>query len=141
MIEERIPLSAGTDPREWKQLMLAAAARGPTAIEETTGMIYVLHQREVERLLHEPRLRGVGLSLFDRMGIADGPLRDWYGALMFTSDGVAHDRLRRLVSKAFTPRAVERLRPIATARVAERLSAVREAGRGDLVAAFAGLPM
>ena len=141
MIEQRIPLSAATDPRAWKQLMLAAAARGPTAIEETTEMIYVLRQREIERLLHEPRLRGVGLSLFDRMGIADGPLRDWYGALMFTNDGVAHDRLRRLVSKAFTPRAVERLRPIATARVAERLSAVREAGRGDLVAAFAGLPM
>ena len=141
MIEQRIPLSAAADPRAWKQLMLAAAARGPTAIEETTEMIYVLRQREIERLLHEPRLRGVGLSLFDRMGIADGPLRDWYGALMFTNDGVAHDRLRRLVSKAFTPRAVERLRPIATARVAERLSAVREAGRGDLLAAFAGLPM
>ena len=141
MSEPRIPLAAVTDPREWKSLLLAAAARGPTAIEETTGMIYVLRQREIERLLHEPRLRGVGLSLFDRMGIADGPLRDWYGALMFTSDGVAHDRLRRLVSKAFTPRAVERLRPIAAARVAERLSVVREAGRGDLVAAFAGLPM
>jgi hypothetical protein len=141
VIEQRIPLSAAADPRAWKQLMLAAAARGPTAIEETTEMIYVLRQREIERLLHEPRLRGVGLSLFDRMGIADGPLRDWYGALMFTNDGVAHDRLRRLVSKAFTPRAVERLRPIATARVAERLSAVREAGRGDLLAAFAGLPM
>ena len=141
MIEQRIPLSAATDPRAWKQLMLAAAARGPTAIEETTEMIYVLRQREIERLLHEPRLRGVGLSLFDRMGVADGPLRDWYGALMFTNDGVAHDRLRRLVSKAFTPRAVERLRPLAAARVAERLAAVREAGRGDLVATFAGLPM
>ena len=141
MIDQQIPLSTGTDPREWKQLMLAAAARGPTAIEATTGMIYVLRQREIERLLHEPRLRGVGLSLFDRMGVADGPLRDWYGALMFTNDGVAHDRLRRLVSKAFTPRAVERLRPLAAARVAERLAAVREAGRGDLVATFAGLPM
>ncbi len=141
MIEQRIPLSAATDLREWKQLMLAAAARGPTAIEETTGMIYVLRQREIERLLHEPRLRGVGLSLFDRMGIADGPLRDWYGALMFTNDGAAHDRLRRLVSKAFTPRAVERLRPVAAARVAERLAALREAGSGDLAAAFSGLPM
>ena len=141
MIEQRIPLSAAADPRAWKQLMLAAAARGPTAIEETTEMIYVLRQREIERLLHEPRLRGVGLSLFDRMGIADGPLRDWYGALMFTNDGVSHDRLRRLVSKAFTPRAVERLRPVAAARVAERLAAVREAGGGDLVATFAGLPM
>jgi len=141
VIEPSIPLSATTDPREWKSLLLAAAARGPTAIEETTGMIYVLRQREIERLLHEPRLRGVGLSLFDRMGIANGPLREWYGALMFTNDGAAHDRLRRLVSKAFTPRAVERLRPVAAARVAERLSSVREAGGGDLVAAFAGLPM
>ena len=141
MIEPSIPLSATTDPREWKSLLLAAAARGPTAIEETTGMIYVLRQREIERLLHEPRLRGVGLSLFDRMGIANGPLREWYGALMFTNDGAAHDRLRRLVSKAFTPRAVERLRPVAAARVAERLSSVRGAGGGDLVAALAGLPM
>jgi len=141
VIEQRIPLGTGTDPREWKQVMLAAAARGPTAIEETTEMIYVLRQREIERLLQEPRLRGVGLSLFDRMGIADGPLREWYGALMFTNDGAAHDRLRRLVSKAFTPRAVDRLRPVAAARVAERLSAVREAGGGDLVTAFAGVPM
>jgi hypothetical protein len=141
VIEPSIPLSATTDPREWKSLLLAAAARGPTAIEETTGMIYVLRQPEIERLLHEPRLRGVGLSLFDRMGIANGPLREWYGALMFTNDGAAHDRLRRLVSKAFTPRAVERLRPVAAARVAERLSSVRAAGGGDLVAAFAGLPM
>ena len=141
MIEARIPLSAASDPRAWKALMLAAAARGPTAIEETTGTIYVLRHREIERLLHEPRLRGVGLSLFDRMGIAGGPLRDWYGALMFTNDGAGHDRLRRLVSKAFTPRAVGRLRPIAAASVAERLAAVREAGGADLVAAFAGLPM
>jgi len=141
VIEPSSPLSATTDPREWKSLLLAAAARGPTAIEETTGMIYVLRQREIERLLHEPRLRGVGLSLFDRMGIANGPLREWYGALMFTNDGAAHDRLRRLVSKAFTPRAVERLRPVAAARVAERLSSVRGAGGGDLVAALAGLPM
>jgi hypothetical protein len=139
--EQSIPLSTGTDPRAWKQLMLAAAARGPTAIEATTEMIYVLRQREIERLLHEPRLRGVGLALFDRMGIADGPLREWYGALMFTNDGAGHDRLRRLVSKAFTPRAVGRLRPIAAARIAERLAVVRANGGGDLVAAFAGLPM
>ncbi len=141
MTEETIPLAMGLDPRVWKQQMLAAAERGPSVIEEVTGMIYVLRQREIERILHEPKLHGVGLSLFDRMGISDGPLRAWYGALMFTNDGAAHDRLRRLVSKAFTPRAVDRLRPIAAASVSERLAIVREAGKGDLVAAFAGLPM
>ncbi len=141
MTEQCIALATAIDPRIWKRSVLAAASHGPTALEETTGMLYVLHYREIERLLHEPRLRGVGLSLFDRMGITDGPLRDWYGSLMFTNDGPGHDRLRRLVSKAFTPRAVERLRPIAAARVAERLSVLREAGGGDLVAALAGLPM
>src|SRR5581483_9461199 len=79
------------------------------------------------------RLNGVGLSLFDAMGITRGPLRDWYGSLMFTNDGAKHDRLRRLVSKAFTPRAA--------AHVAERLAVLRRAGGGDLVPALAHVPM
>lgn len=141
MNEQRIPASVAADPRAWARWMLEAASRGDTAVDESTGTIHVLRYREIEGLLHEPRLRGVGLSLFDLMGIADGPLRAWYGSLMFTNDGAAHDRLRRLVSKAFTPRAVEALRPLAAARVAERIDALREAGGGDLVAAFAGLPM
>jgi cytochrome P450 len=141
MIELKVAATAVTDPREWKRLMLHAASRGPTAIDEATGMIYVLRHRDIERLLNEPRVHGVGLSLFDAMGIAGGPLRDWYGALMFTNDGTRHDRLRRLVSQAFTPRAVERIRPIAAARVAEQVSALRQAGGGDLVAAFAHVPM
>lgn len=141
MSEQKLPNAVGADPREWKSIVLAAAARGPTAIDEATGMVHVLRHAEIERLLNEPRLRGVGLSLFDYMGITDGPLRAWYASLMFTNDGAPHDRLRRLVSRAFTPRAIERLRPIASARVAERLGAVREAGGGDLVAAFAGVPM
>jgi cytochrome P450 len=141
MIEPKVTTSAATDPREWKRAILAAASRGPTAIDEFTGMLYVLRHRDIERLLNEPRLHGVGLSIFDAMGIVGGPLRDWYGSLMFTNDGAKHDRLRRLVSKAFTPRSVERLRPIAAARVTEQLAALRAAGGGDLVAATAHLPM
>lgn len=121
--------------------MLAAAAEGPTVIDEVTGATHLLRHRDIEAILNEPRLRGVGLSLFDQMGIADGPLREWYGGLMFTNDGGRHDRLRRLVSKAFTPRAVEQLRPIAAALVAERLAPIRAAGGGDLAAALADVPM
>ena len=97
MIELKVAATAVTDPREWKRLMLDAASRGATAIDEATGMIYLLRHRDIERLLNEPRVHGVGLSFFDAMGIAGGPLRDWYGALMFTNDGTRHDRLRRLV--------------------------------------------
>ena len=103
------------------------------------GMICVLRYHEVEQLLHDPRLQGVGLTYFDFMGISDGPLRDWYGGLMFTNEGTVHNRLRRLVAKAFTPRSVDRLRDQATTMAAQRLGELGE--QGDLVAAFSGLPM
>jgi len=139
--EPRVAATTSTDPRAWQRLMLGAAANGPTVVDAATGALYVLRYRDIERLLHDPRLHGVGLSLFDAMGITPGPLRDWYGALMFTNDGVEHDRLRRLVSKAFTPRAAARLRPRAAAFVAERLADVRRDGGGDLVHALAHAPM
>ncbi len=139
--EPTVAATTVTEPREWKRMMLDAASRGSTAIDDTTGAVYVLRYGDIARLLHEPRVHGVGLSIFDAMGISEGALRDWYGALMFTNDGDRHGRLRHLVSKAFTPRAVEQLRPVAAACVAERLTAVHEAGGGDLVAALAQVPM
>jgi len=48
-----------------------------------------------------------------------------------------HTRLRRLVSKAFTPRAVEALRPRITGLVDEMLDAAERQGRVDLVDALA----
>jgi len=133
--------TALTDPRAFERLVLEAAARGPTMVDEATGAVWVLRHGDVERLLHEPALHGVGLGLFDAMGIGAGPLREWYGALMFTNDGPAHDRLRRLVSKAFTPRAVEQLRALAAMRVADALLPLRRAGGGDLRAALGEVPM
>jgi cytochrome P450 len=54
-----------------------------------------------------------------------------------TSDPPVHTRLRRLVSAAFTPRRVEKLRP-AVARIADGLlDAVADEGACDLAAAFA----
>jgi len=141
MSEWTIETAGVTDVRARNALVLAAAARSATAIDAVTGAVYVLRYGEIERLLNDPRLHGVGLSMFDHMGIASGPLRDWYGSLMFTNDGPRHDRLRRLVSKAFTPRAVDRLRPIAAAEIARRVARVRARGDGDLVATFDGVPM
>jgi cytochrome P450 len=139
-VSEANVLPLVTDPGAWKHLMLAAAAEGPTAIDATGGL-HLLRYRDIEHILNEPRLRGVGLFLFDLMGITEGPLRDWYGGLMFTNDGPRHDRLRRLVSKAFTPRAVEQLRPTAAALVAERLARIRGDGGGDLVRSLGDVPM
>ena len=58
---------------------------------------------------------------------------------MLAVDPPAHTRYRRLVSKAFTPRAVEALRPRVRELAAELLDDVADSGRMDLIGDYAGL--
>lgn len=118
-----------------------AREAGPGAIDGRTGAVVALEYSEVERLSHDPRLAGIGLTLFDMLGIGDGPLRTWYSSIMFTLDGDAHHRLRRLAAKAFTPRSVERHRSLAASLTADRMEAIVSAREGDLIASFRDLPI
>jgi hypothetical protein len=119
----------------------AARSAGPSAISPDTGAVVVLRYDDVERLSHDPRLAGVGLSIFDLLGIGDGPLRSWYSSLMFTNEGDTHHRLRRLAARVFTPRSVERHRELAAALAADRMASLVDAGGGDLVAALVDVPI
>lgn len=127
-----------TDPATSVERLIAAGRRGPTATDATTGMLIVLGYDEVVRLAHDRRMAGVGLSMFDLMGV-QGLLRDWYSELMFTNEGDAHGRMRRLVSRAFTPRSIERLRPFTREFVAKSYATVGANGEGDLAEVFARL--
>ncbi|GAA1626595.1 cytochrome P450 [Nonomuraea maheshkhaliensis] len=65
-----------------------------------------------------------------------------FGGNMLMADPPEHTRLRRLVSKAFTPAAIERLAPRVEQLAHELIDAIAPAGTADLVAAFTGpLPM
>jgi cytochrome P450 len=89
-----------------------------------------------------------GLSVEER-NVDDGPFRQlrdqMYGDQLPSADKLSmldrdppdHTRLRRLVSKAFTPRAVEALRPRITGLVEGMLDAAEAQGRFDLVDALA----
>lgn len=127
------------DP-EGRSTLAAAAAQGPTALDAATGALWVFRYDEIDRLAHHPDLVGVGLTWFDLMGI-DGDLRRWYGSLMFTNEGDTHLRLRRLVSRAFTPRSAERLRAHTAEVVAERFDLLEAAGEGDLTDLFGRVAM
>lgn len=73
---------------------------------------------------------------------ADSPLVAWWTVRnMFTAYGADHDRLRKLVGAAFTPRRTEKLRGRITEIVDELLDALaaRPAGLVDLRAHFAEL--
>lgn len=119
----------------------AARASGPSALSAETGAVVALRYDDVERLSHDPRLAGVGLSIFDLLGIGEGPLRSWYSSLMFTNEGDAHHRLRRLAARAFTPRSVERHRELAARLTAERMERLVDDGGGDLVDALVDVPI
>lgn len=119
----------------------AAARSGPIARHPETGVVLVLGHADVEALGRDPRMVGVGLGNFDAVGITDGPLREWFGSLMFTNEGAAHRRLRSLVQKAFTPRAVDAIRDTAGTMADDAFAGLRKAGSGDLVAASTTLPL
>ena len=56
---------------------------------------------------------------------------------MLSTDPPDHDRLRRLVTKAFTARRIERLRPRVTEITASLLDAMPTGGQVDLLETFA----
>lgn len=118
-----------------------ARAAGPSGIAVDTGAVIVLHYDDIERLSHDPRLAGIGVSVFDFLGIPDGPLRRWYSSLMFTNEGDTHHRLRRLAARVFTPRSVERHRELAASLADERMADLVNAGGGDLVGALNDVPI
>lgn len=124
-----------------RDLLLEVATESPTAIEAGTGIVWVLHHDEVNRVALDQRTVGVGLEMFDLMGIEDGPLRNWYGSLMFTTEGPTHVRLRRLVNRAFTPRSTAALLDSTGALAAETYDRLAADGGGDLIAAFRQVPM
>jgi len=112
------------------------ALRGLAATERlayTPEGVWVLRWDDVRALLRDRRFEGVGLSVFDLLGITDGPLRRWYGSLMFTNEGVAHNRLRSLVQQAFVPKSIEALRSTTREIADDLLRPVAAAGHGDLI--------
>ena len=120
---------------------LTELARTAAVANDVAGILWVLRYGDVERLAADRRLYGVGLTMFDLMGISEGPLRRWYGSQMLTNDGDKHGRLRRLVSAAFKPKAVDALRAETSESVGEAFAALRSDGGGDLVRAFEYVPM
>src|SRR3984957_13599507 len=109
--------------------------------ETDFGYWYVTRYDDVAKLLRDPRLIA-GQGVPDSLGVHEGTLRHVMDAWLMATDGAAYARTRRLISRAFTPRAVEALRAPVT-RLADRLVAdLVAAGGGDIITALAyPLPM
>jgi cytochrome P450 len=89
----------------------------------------VLRYADVERLATDTRTESNALDFVLR-AIPSGPLAEWWRQMLTNLNGPRHLELRGLVSRAFTPRAVERVRPRIGAIAREIL--IRHAGAGTL---------
>jgi cytochrome P450 len=108
------------------------ALRPQRLAQSPNGLLAFLHYGDVQAVLCDPNLKPTGLELLDFAGVTAGPLREMFERLVFNQEGEDHARLRRLVSKAFTPRSIEALRPAVRAKTSELLGVVVRQGCGDL---------
>ena len=106
------------------------------------GATILFRYEDIDRMLHDPTL-----SVEDR-NVAPNPISELMASVlgdrqehgqhsMLNRDPPDHTRLRRLVSKAFTPRAIERLRERVQAFVDEALAPYGPGDQMDIIGALA----
>jgi cytochrome P450 len=118
-----------TDPAEVHRMIGEARAQGPVAMGPYGPEL--LTYDLVRGVLRDSRFAvppGIGLVV---QGITSGPVWDKVCKLLISLDGAEHQRLRRLVARAFTPRAAERMRGACVDVITELVDA--HAGRCDVV--------
>src|SRR5271166_470671 len=87
----------------------------------------------VHTALRDPRFRVPQGMFLAAQGITSGPLWDRIATNILSLDGDEHSRLRRLVSKAFTPKATARLRTTIVGIINGLVDNVSATGRCDVV--------
>lgn len=114
-----------------------AALRAQTSVARTPLGATVLRRDAVHSLLGDRRLVSSIPHLVRMQGGGDGAIGDLLASSVIAVDGADHTRLRRLVSRAFTPSAANRHRPMMRAIVSELVDGFTGAGRCEFVSAFA----
>ena len=116
----------------------------PVFFHEPTNQWVVSRYADVDALLRDRRLGRSYLHVADHEEFGREPEPEWLEpfwnlirAGMLDVEPPAHTRLRRLVSKAFTARRVEGLRPMIRALAEELAGKLAAEGGGDLIAEMA----
>jgi cytochrome P450 len=111
--------------------------RARTAVARMPLGASVIRREEVRQLLADPRLVSSIPHLVRIQGVAEGRLHDMVTSSVIAIDGADHTRLRRLVSRSFTPSAAGRHRPAMRDLVTELVDRFAGSGRCEFVADFA----
>ena len=111
--------------------------RAQSCLARTAIGVLVIRHPTVLGLLADPRLRSSLADFMRIQGMTEGPIYDAVSTSILAIDGPDHTRLRKLVSRAFTPRAVERLRPSMHALAAQLSDRFAATGQCEFMGDFA----
>jgi cytochrome P450 len=130
-----------TDPDLWRQPGAGFATWFRDGVRSglvsATDSVMLIGHADVRDALCDPRLGAMGTRAFEAMGWSDGPFVEWMRRNIVAVDPPAHTRLRALVNRAFTPRRVAELAPLAR-EIGNRLADAMAEGRDvDFYEAFA----
>lgn len=115
----------------------AMEAQAKSWYAESPLGILVLRHADAQELLRDRRLDHNGHGYMEQSGVVEGPIYDWFVPMIVNNDGDDHRRLRGLVSKAFTPRMIEELRPFVRDKAARLAEDLASADVSDFAERFA----
>lgn len=118
-------------PDEAHAIISQARDKAPIAIGPHGPELLTYHL--VHTVLRDPRFRVPQGMFLAAQGITSGPLWDRIATNILSLDGEQHHRLRRLVSKAFTPTATARLRTTIVDIITGLVDRHSASGRCDVV--------
>src|ERR1041384_2072908 len=97
----------------------------------------VMRYEHVRHLMSDARLQTNFAEFLRSVGVSSGPFYDWMASSPLNRDGADHQRWRGLMSRTFTPRSVERLRPFLRSAAHELIDAFASRGTCEFMAEFA----
>jgi cytochrome P450 len=99
--------------------------------------VLIVERDRVQEFLRERSLHGALMHLVRLQGVNDGPLYDMAASSLLAQEGEDHTRIRRLVSKSFTPRAADGHRPFMRDLVTEVVEGFAARGKCEFMSDFA----
>ncbi len=117
--------------REVAGATLRAAAAQSWIAKNPLGFS-ILHYDDVVAMLRDKRWHSATSKIMEMSGITDPQYLNRRRTSILSAEGDEHTRLRRLVGKAFSPRAADRLRPFMREVVNGLVDAVAPKGRADI---------
>ena len=129
---ENLPIIDLASPDWWREPAVVTApmhdAGAPAAFVPDFATVSLLGYDTCLAALADPALMAMGARYFEAQGWTEGPFVDWIRLNVVMMNPPGHTRLRRLVSRAFTPRAVSSMRASAERVAGELCDAVNNAG-------------